>query len=439
MGRGTRRGPKPLHFIALRSDLQNAITNILDPRRQASITYQLHDCYLSAYAMFYLQDPALLEFQRRFQNTLQRNNLSSVFGVQAIPKDSQLRDLIDTRSYEPLKAVFPHWLERIRRAKRLEEYRYIDGKYLITLDGSDYFSSESIHCDKCLQSRTADASIRYHHQILQATIVRPGNKIVVPLSPEFVANTDGASKQDCETNASKRLIKRLRGTHRQLPAIIVGDSLYSKQPFIQLLTRLRFSFILVAKPKDHKSLFEDISGIRRGQMLNTWQYRDKAGAVHRYEWVNGVPLNGNAKSPAVNFVEYWIIKANGEIGFHNTWVTDIEINKDNVAQIVTGGRARWKIENEGFNTLKNHGYHLKHNFGHGKRNLSEAFFLLNLLAFYTHQIFQMVDGLYQMARARFSSRREFWNATRSAFRFFLFDSWDEVLQRMNSPPQPHAP
>jgi hypothetical protein len=89
---------------------------------------------------------------------------------------------------------------------------------------------------------------------------------------------------------------------------------------------LRFSFILVAKPKDHKSLFEDISGIRRGQMLNTWQYRDKAGAVHRYEWVNGVPLNGNAKSPAVNFVEYWIIKANGEIGFHNTWVTDIEIN-----------------------------------------------------------------------------------------------------------------
>ena len=206
-----------------------------------------------------------------------------------------------------------------------------------------------------------------------------------------------------------------------------------------MLTRQRFSFILVAKPKDHKSLFEDISGMRRGEMLNTWQYREKVGRVHRYQWVNGVPLNGNAKSPAVNFVEYWIINDNGEIGFHNTWVTDIEITKDNLAQIVRGGRARWKIENEGFNTLKNHGYHLEHNFGHGKGNLSEAFFLLNLLAFYAHQIFQMVDGLYQMARARFSSRIEFWNAARSAFRFFLFDSWDEVLQRMNSPPQPHAP
>ena len=197
MGRARRRGPKPLHFLALRSSLEDSINQILDPRRQASITYQLRDCYLSAFAMFYLQDPALLEFQRRFQNTLQRNNLSSIFGVQAIPKDSQLRDLIDNCSYEPLKGVFPNWLERIRRAKLLEEYRYLDGKYLITLDGSEYFSSESIHCQKCLQSRSTDGSIRYHHQILQATVVRPGNKIVVPLAPEFVANTDGASKQDC--------------------------------------------------------------------------------------------------------------------------------------------------------------------------------------------------------------------------------------------------
>jgi len=439
MGRGKRRGPKPLHFLALRSGLDQAINNIHDPRRQASISCQLRDSYLASYAMFYLQDPALLEFQRRFQNTLQKNNLSSVFDVQAIPKDSQLRDLIDSCNYEPLLSVFPDWLERIRKAKQLEQYRYLEGKYLITMDGSEYFSSESIHCSKCLHSRSSDGSIRYHHQILQATVVRPGNRIVLPLAPEFVVNSDGKSKQDCEMNAGKRLIKKLRRTHRQLPAIIVADSLYSKQPFIQMLTRLRFSFILVAKPKDHKSLFEDIAGLRRGKRLECWQYRDKQGRVHRYEWVNAIPLNSSPKSPEVNFVEYWIIGKDGQSGFHNSWVTNIEISKDNVAQIVKGGRARWKIENEGFNTLKNHGYHLEHNFGHGKRYLSETFFVLNLLAFYAHQIFQMVDGLYQMARARFGSRVEFWNATRSAFRFFLFASWDEVLQRMNSPPQPHAP
>lgn len=104
--------------------------------------------------------------------------------------------------------------------------------------------------------------------------------------------------------------------------------------------------------------------------------------------------------------------------------------------MVRAGRARWKIENEGFNTLKNQGYHLEHNYGHGEQHLSEAFFLLNLLAFFFHQIFEMADGLYQQARARFSARVEFWNAIRASFRLFLFESWDEVLERMNSPPQP---
>jgi len=98
-----------------------------------------------------------------------------------------------------------------------------------------------------------------------------------------------------------------------------------------------------------------------------------------------------------------------------------------------------KIENESFNTLKNQGYHLEHNFGHGAQYLSEALFLLNLLAFFFHQIFELVDELYQQARAGFSARREYWNAIRNAFRLFLFNSWEEVLQRINSPPLPAFP
>ena len=97
---------------------------------------------------------------------------------------------------------------------------------------------------------------------------------------------------------------------------------------------------------------------------------------------------------------------------------------DNIAQLVRAGRARWKIENETFNTLKNQGYHLKHNFGHGDRHLAEAFFTLNLLAFFMHQIFELVDGLYQQVRTFFSSRRAFWDEVRSAFRLFLFNLGD---------------
>ena len=117
-------------------------------------------------------------------------------------------------------------------------------------------------------------------------------------------------------------------------------------------------------------------------------------------------------------------------------MTDLVPSAANVAELVRAARARWKIENEGFNTLKNHGYHLEHNFGHGSKHLSETFFVLNLLAFFMHQIFELVDGLYQSVRAGFSSRREFWNIIRATFRIFIFRSWDQVLVRMNSPPQP---
>ncbi len=300
--------------------------------------------------MFYLQDPSLLEFQRRFQDSIQRNNLSTVFGVKDIPDDSQLREIID---------------------------------------GTEYFGSEKIGCMKCLRKKSRYGEVRYSHQILQATVMAPGKRQVIPLGPEFISNKSMGGVQDCELEAGKRLIPKLRSAHRQLSMVIVGDSLYSKQPFIKVLKEQKMHFILGAKPKDHKSLMEDI--------------------------------------------EFQIYNTEGKRTYHNSWVTDLEVN---VRDLVKGGRARWKIENEGFNTLKNHGYHLEHNFGHGTKNLSEAFFMLNLLSFFVHQILELTDLLYQSCRAGFSARKEFWNVIRASFRLLLFDSWAQVLIRMNSPPLP---
>ena len=217
--------------------------------------------------------------------------------------------------------------------------------------------------------------------------------------------------------------------------MIVADSLYSKQPFIEQVRAARFSFLLVAKPEDHTSLYQDIEGLRRGRLLDHHCTIDATGDRHEYEWVTGVPLNGNPRSPQINFVHYRIVRA-GTTTYQNAWVTDLVPTAGSVARIVRAGRARWKIENEGFDTLKNQGYHLEHNFGHGDKYLSEAFFVLNLLAYFMHQIFELVDGLYQQVRAGFGSRREFWGAVRATFRLFLFPSWDQVLVRMNSPPQP---
>ena len=233
------------------------------------------------------------------------------------------------------------------------------------------------------------------------------------------------------------MLERLRSDYPRMAAIIVAYSLYSKQPFVEKLTAGRFSFLLVAKPGDHKSLYQDVDGLRRGNLLDR-HHTVHCGKRHEYEWVTGVPLNGSPDAPRINFIQFRIIK-DGEVKYRNAWVTDLVPTTDNIVQLVRAARARWKIENEGFNTLKNQGYHLKHNFGHGDRHLSEALFVVNLLAFFMHQIFELVDGMYQRVRTFFSSRRAFWDEARSAFRLFLFTSWDQVLERMNSPPEQLPP
>jgi len=424
---------KHLSFTALREKLSNRLLEMEDKRDQSKVKHSIHDCFMSGFAMMFFQDPSLLSFQRRMKEKRNRSNLETVFKVRSIPKDSQIREVLDNSDNDKLEEVFLDYFKALQRGKHLESYWFWEGKYLITLDGSEYFSSEKICCPGCLIKRSKRGKVRYHHEILQAALVHPDHRQVIVLAPEQVRNTDGSEKQDCEINAGKRILNKIRRDHPKLGIIIVGDSLYSKQPFIQELKDKNMSYILVAKPKDHKLMMEWVSEQKRMGNVSRMEYKDKKGRKHVYEWINEVPLNGYDDTIWVNYFEYKII-GEEKINYHNSWITDISLSRDNIEHLVRGGRSRWKIENETFNTLKNQGYHLEHNFGHGKKNLSINFFLLNLLAFFVHQILELTDLLYQKCRAKFSSRKEYWNHLRVTFRILLFESWEGYLEFFYSPP-----
>ena len=114
-------------------------------------------------------------------------------GVREIPVDSQLRDLIDRHDQQPILPCFADWIGRLQRCKWLQHYQIFDARYLITLDGSRYFSSEAVHCAHCLTT-TKNGTTRYHHDILQAAIVHPDKRQVLPLAPEFVRNSDAGDE-----------------------------------------------------------------------------------------------------------------------------------------------------------------------------------------------------------------------------------------------------
>jgi hypothetical protein len=280
--------------------------------------------------------------------------------------------------------------------------------------------------------KTTKGRTLFEHWIVQAACIHPGKRQVIPLAPEGVRNTDGTPKQDCETKAAKRLITRLRTSHPRLKTIIVADSLYSKQPFIEALARERMRYVLVAKEEDHKVLMEYVEGARALKEVHRLEVKDAKGRRHLYEWINGAPLNGNDNAPLVNWLSY-ALHDKGKKTYRNAWVTDLSIDATHIEELVRIGRCRWKIENETFNTLKNQGYHIEHNFGHGVRNLSFNFFLLNLLAFFMHQIFELTDTTYQSLREKYGSKRNLWDHLRTSLNIVLFPDWETFFQRLLTP------
>jgi hypothetical protein len=399
---------KHLSFNALRNSIGEVFRQIDDRRQSGKVDFTLHDCLMSALAMMFFQDPSLLSFQRRMQDRMQCNNLKTMFGVDAIASDAVLRKTIDPIDTETIYPCFSVLFQHLQRGKQLVPYQLDSGHYLIAIDGSQYFSSETINCPSCLTTKATRSKLRYSHQILQAVMLHPDMRQVIALAPEPIIKADGDEKNDCERSAGKRLVAKIRALHPKLNIMITGDGLYSNQPFIDALKACAMSFVLVAKPTDHKVLFQWVEELDALGGVEHLRFVDPKGRHHHYRWVNQVPLNGSRDADQVNFFEYWLI-VDQKATYHNSWVTEQTISRKNILELVKAGRARWKIENETFNTLKNQGYHIEHNFGHGQQNLSNNFFVLNLLAFFIHQILELCDKGYQYCRSKFSSRKEYWN------------------------------
>jgi hypothetical protein len=407
-------------------------SRIADHRDREKIGHELKDVCMGALAMFCYQDPSLLQFQKRTQAPLLAANLKNLWAIDSVPSDTQMRTVMDEIDSTEFESLFTVFFRLLQRGKHLEQYRVLGTYYLCVVDGGEYFSSDHIGCPSCLRRKVKKKqgdTLQFSHQIVQAAIVHPKLSPVIPLPPEAVRNTDGSEKQDCETNAAKRLLEKIKKAHPKLPLIIVGDGLYSKQPMIESTTSSNMHYVFTCKPDDHKTLTEWVDGLRALNEVAHMTFTDAKGRTHVYEWACGVPLNGNKNSPLVNYFEYWL-KDGQSIGYHRSWVTDLPLDDECIEEMVRIARARWMIENEVFNTVKNHGYHIEHNYGHGVKNLSFNFFLLNMLAFFLHQIFELTDRTYQWLRKRMGSKKNLWDHLRILCFSIVFVDWDDLLLRI---------
>jgi hypothetical protein len=321
----------------------------------------------------------------------------------------------------------------------LKDFRCLDGGVLLALDGLWYFSSEQIHCSHCLHI-TKENVTTYYHSVLAGTLVKPGNTAVLPVAPEMITNTDSQSaemdskKQDCERNAAKRWFRKHADEYTWLSPTLLGDDLYSNYPFCKEVVEHGYSFIFTCKEDSHPWLTETVkNSFLKETSRQEWNGRHHL--TYTYHWLNGAEIRDNKQTILVNYfsLSIWNKEKNKQT-FYNTWITNKTITSDNVVLLASCGRARWKIENEHNNVLKNHGYNLEHNFGHGKSYASEMYCLLHLLAFQMHSLLDVNDEDYQKARAYAGRRDEFFNELRVIMRRYLFESWQQLIVSMYSDP-----
>jgi hypothetical protein len=386
--------------------------------RPSNVEIPLDDALMSGFALFSLKDPSLLAFDERRQTP---KNLKRVYGIKHIPSDTQMRTILDGVKPVDIRPLFKRVVQQLQRGKELEKMRYMGQYYLLSLDGTGYFQSEKVHCDNCLEKHyKRSGKTVYSHQLLGGAIVHPERREVIPVAPEPIIKQDGTEKNDCERNAAKRFLAQLRQDYPRLPFIIIEDALSANAPHIQELKRHDLRFIIGVKPGDHAYLFEFVRQKDAAGQTPRFEI-EKEGVIHRFCFINDAPLNESNADVRVNFLEYWQIQP-GKKTQHFSWITDFTITEKNAYQLMRGGRARWRIENETFNTLKNQGYHFEHNFGHGQQHLSTVFAFLMMLAFAIDQTQQLACQLFQAAWAKAGSKRALWEKLRGLFNDLPMDS-----------------
>ena len=390
--------------------------------RAGRTSIRLEDALMSGLAIFGLKSPSLLQFDEQRHEPEVAHNLRTLYGVERVPSDTQMREILDGVDPSCLRPAFKAVFSHLQRGKGLEPYQYLGGHYLLSVDGTGYFSSSTVHCNQCCVKKHRGGGVTYYHQLLGSVLVHPDHREVIPLAPEPITRQDGDKKNDCERNAAKRLLPAIRREHPHLKLIVVEDALAANAPHILLLKEVDMRFILGVKPGDHKILFEQVEEKTRCKEAETWSFTDEQEVTHRFRFVNGLSLNGQHPELKVNFLEYW--EERPEQIRHFTWITDFFVSKDNAFAISRGGRARWRIENETFNTLKNQGYHFEHNYGHGHQHLATNFSLLMMLAFLIDQIQAACCPLFQQAHQRQHSKIRLWEKMRNLFCFFYIESWE---------------
>ncbi len=406
-------------------------------RTGANARLVMADIGMAAFAVFFLQRPSFLAAQAQLQSRQGSCNAETLFGIGRPPADNHIRSVPAGVPPEHFDPIFAGILNRLERQGSLDRLRRLDGRLLIAPDGTECFTSGRIGCRNCPARRLAGGQVQNCHAMPGAGIVAPGTPRLLPLPPEFIRPRDGAEKQDCETSAAKRWLRRAGPRMARLRPVCPGDDLHCRQPLRGAVLAAGGSFIMTCRPKSHTTLYEHIQGVDI-ESLTRAEGRGKKWRIFHCRWMRGLPIRGGKDALTVNWFDVTITSPAGKRLYHSSFATDLPVGADSVTELAECARARWKVENNIFKELKD-GYHLEHSFGHGRPALASVLAAFNLIAFLMQSACDLVCAGWRDARARLAARYRLLDHMKFLATYVLHDDWDAVLRTIITGELPRRP
>ena len=389
--------------------------------------YSARDCLMAGLAIFGFKMPSMLEFDESCgPGQPLEGNVKRLYGLSRVPSDTTLRRRLDNIDPTCVHELLSRAYKWMRDEGALTPYGVFDGRIAIALDGTGYHTSTKVRCDSCLQVKSRDGTMRHEHSALAAAVVHPDQPVSLAFGVEPIVRADGATKNDCEQNAAKRLIERLKREDFGTRFVVLADALYATAPMLDALRDADMRFIVAIKSPAHTYALAHLEG----QKAVTGPASD-GKAAYLYRWTENVPLNAaNGDRCLVNVVEQTEYIDDQERV--KTWVTNLDVKTMTQAHAIARmGRCRWRIENDVFKTLKDEdGYHFGHNYGHGDRHLSTVMMLLMFVAFLFDSFVALRCRLFAEARARVRRLTRLWAAQRVLLEYVPMKSWDAMYEAL---------
>ena len=378
------------HFF---KNLNEWIEEMEEPRHQSYITYTQSDYVYMGILKNICGVKTMHSMEEQFNEKICIKTLGILSGnkeLHEMPHSDSLNYYLEKLSPDCLAQLRKKMIKSLLRMKSFNRGKLLGKYWRIILDGTGLYYFKEKHCDSCLVSVYTDKEgkkkKRYYHKVLEAKLVL-SEKIVISIDTEFIENeSENVLKQDCETNAAKRLLKRLKKDYPRMPICIQADNLYETEPMMKLCRENRFEYLFTHKKGHQKELDESYR-------TSIWEKDNEEVQIRSMEKGKAVFVNhvekGAGKTETANIFEYSYEKEGEneekkEVRF--CWVTSIELTKKNIEEMVKNARGRWKIENEGFNNQKNGIYDIEH-LNSRNRNAMKNHYLLTQISDIIMQIY----------------------------------------------------